>query len=118
MIFFLHMKSFVLVFETLVSFYEILGSNFKKVKIGLTRKLLVFFYGHPLMFIIFNYPHMMITSRMGVIILSQNIFSLSFESCLCLIFIFYCKTKVCTFVKDGPLNLLQSFYKVCLLFFY
>jgi hypothetical protein len=43
------MESCVLVFETLVSFNEILGSNFKKVKIGLTEKLLVFFfYGHSL----------------------------------------------------------------------
>jgi hypothetical protein len=42
------MESCVLVFETLVSFYEILGSNFKKVKISLTGKLLDFFCGHSL----------------------------------------------------------------------
>jgi len=42
------MESCVLVFETLVSFYEILGSNFKKVKIGLIGKLLDFIFGHSL----------------------------------------------------------------------
>jgi hypothetical protein len=42
------MKSCVVVFEMLASFYEILGSNFEKVKIGLTGKLLAFLFGHLL----------------------------------------------------------------------
>jgi hypothetical protein len=46
--FLLHMKSCVLLFEMLASFYEILGSNFEKITIGLTGKLLAFLFGHLL----------------------------------------------------------------------